>query len=279
MQLPARNASASVTHQLGINQKLTDIVQSAMGFGDNGPQNIRAMVVANEATALVKLSAELEFAATSYCGAAKTDMSIFDECMDFTVRRFGHLACDEIREAFRLAAAGELGDVNMQSYYGLFTVTMLGAVLNAYDEYRNRIVAALRRAENEAYHAAKEASRQPHDSAVWMNNRTDQLLALDNPQQSDVTAYDHDFLEKNGWMANDKEAKEAAWLEAKALAIAQVSEEMQGCNSTMRVGLQKILKDVEAGNPNSDFKTRRIGIAKRLLVIRWIMQQQPVTPE
>lgn len=250
-----------------------------MGFGDNGPQNIRAMVVANEATALVQLSAELEFAATSYCGAAKTDVSTFDECMDFTVRRFGHLACDEIREAFRLAAAGELGDVNMQSYYGLFTVTMLGAVLHAYDEYRNRIVAALRRAENDAYVAAREAARKPHDSDEWMIARVAQLLALTSPDQSNVTAYDHDFLEKKGWMQNDRETKEAAWLEAKSLAIAQVSEEMQGCNSAMRVGLQKILKDVEAGNSNSDFKTRRTGIAKRLLVIRWIIQQQLATPE
>lgn len=274
MQLPARNASVSVTHQLGISQKLTDIVQSAMGFGDNGPQNIRAMVVANEATALVQLSAELEFAATSYCGAAKTDVSTFDECMDFTVRRFGHLASTEIREAFRLAAAGELGDVNLQSYYGLFTVTMLGAVLHAYDEYRNRIVAALRRAENDAYLDAREAGRKPHDSDEWMIARVAQLLALASPDQSNTTAYDHDFLEKKGWMQNDKETKEAAWVEAKAIATAQVAEEMQGNNPAIRAGLQAILRDVEAGKGNTDFKSRRVGIAKRLLVCRWITQQR-----
>lgn len=261
--------TAPVTQQLGIKPALTEMVSKAIN-----QDNIRGMFAHNPGGAPESLAMELQFVAMSYCGSAKTDETVFDECMEFAEKQFGHLNLGEIREAFRLGAAGELGEVDLQSYYGLFTVATLGAILRAYDDYRKRIVAALRRAENEAYRAKLEAERMPHDSEVWMKNRLNQLIALPEPDLQNTTAYDHDFLEKQGWMLNDKETKEAAWVEAKAIATAQVAEEMQGNNPAIRAGLQAILRDVEAGKGNADFKSRRVGIAKRLLVCRWITQQR-----
>jgi len=97
--------------------------------------------------ALTALSDELTFCATYYSGARGVSDDLVAEAIESTVSRFGDLGVSEIREAFRLASAGELGDVDMKAYYGQFTIVILGAVLNAYRLYRTRIAQAIRRAQ------------------------------------------------------------------------------------------------------------------------------------
>lgn len=79
--------------------------------------------------------------ATDYTGADPEQCKgAFKECAKLLLEKFGGLGMDEVKEAFAMASAGILGDVNLVSYRGVFTVAMFGAVLQAYTVYRNKIL-------------------------------------------------------------------------------------------------------------------------------------------
>lgn len=233
----------------------------------------RSMRVASredEARVVVVLSAELEYCARTYCGAPKTDEGVFDELVDFVLTRFGHLGVSEIREAFSLAAAGELGNVDMNSYHGMFTVLMLGNLLKAYNEYRVAIVKEVRRREILLLAAEREAERQVNwNTAAWKADRRETLLALQDPTAEYVTAYDHDFLLASGDLAYTEAEKRAAWEEARGL----VKEDYEALALTSR-SFRLALDDVRAGRKNEGFEARQIAMAKRLLVLGWIRKNR-----
>ena len=62
------------------------------------------------------------------------------------VSMFPMLAPAELKEAFKLATAGKLKDINITTYYGKFTVQILGDILKAYLKLRNK---ALSKYENQ----------------------------------------------------------------------------------------------------------------------------------
>ena len=86
---------------------------------------------------------DLEFCAATYCGAPNTLPETIGEGVKFILSQFSHLGLTEIREAFRLAAAGKI-EADLNAFYGLFTVQMLGKVMSAYDDYRTAIFREVR---------------------------------------------------------------------------------------------------------------------------------------
>ena len=103
---------------------------------------IAAMVRRDERLAF-GLKLDLEFCAATYCGAPNTLPETIGEGVKFVQAQFSHLNLTEIREAFRLAAAKKI-DADLSSFYGLFTLQMLGKVLAAYDDYRTAIFREVR---------------------------------------------------------------------------------------------------------------------------------------
>lgn len=94
------------------------------------------------------LQIEIEDCAVAYCAAPNTEGETITECVCFVLTQFGHLNIGEIREAFRLAAAGKI-DVNLNAYHGLFSVRILGDVLGTYADYRAQIAREARAQEEE----------------------------------------------------------------------------------------------------------------------------------
>lgn len=217
------------------------------------------------------LTVELEHCATVYCGAIKTGDNVFEEATEFIFSQFGHLGVYEIREAFRLAAAGQFGDeVDLKAYYGVFSIVALGAVLKAYDIYRVRIVKEIRKREIEALNAQEEAQKAVNwNTAAWQADRRQTLLGLTEPGVQYITAYDYHWLSRVGEIEPTKEEKEQAWVRAKQIVL----EDYQALavhNQTFR----RALADVMNGTRNDGFYNRRVAMMKRLLVLGWIERQR-----
>ena len=240
---------------------------SAVVAGDT----IRRAVTENSALTLTALTVELEGCARDYTGCANTPEGTFDECVEFVMTRFGWLNIKELREAFRLAAAGELGNVSLAAYHGLFTVGILGNVLAAYKEYRDRISAEVAKAEKEVVYTEVQVLQSTNwDSAGWSERRLKTLLELEEPHHRHFTAYDYDHFTTTGQMPISDEAKLAAWKDAYPIAHAEVVAGALSGNQSLRFFLEKI----NAGKPDEGFKAKRMVIAKQLLVFRWIEQRR-----
>ncbi len=50
------------------------------------------------------------------------------------------MSIGELEQAFSLAAAGKFEGVNLETYFGKFTITILGKILKAYDKTRNKVI-------------------------------------------------------------------------------------------------------------------------------------------
>ena len=254
-------------------------IEKSMRVASKGGEQQESLVVAS-------LGAELEHCAKIYCGARNTSSEVFEEATDFVLSRFGHLGLLEVREAFRLAAAGELPGLDTDSiraYYGEFTIIALGSILRGYDQYRAEIVKEIRRREIEALALEEKDGRATSwNTSAWEAERIRKLLNMDFPrgdgmEDSDevflselavveyVTAYDYEFLSRRGDLSATKEEKAAAWADA-AVIVTNDYEKLGHSNQSFRRALQ----NVRSGIKDEGFEARRIATAKRLLVVRWV---------
>lgn len=237
-------------------------------------RTIGAAMRENREAALVALSLELEYCAKAYTGATRTDELVFDELVLFVVKQYGMLNTAEIREAFRLGAAGELGEVRMTAYYGAFTVLMLGDLLGAYMARREADVRKARRAETAAEDAARsERNRQILEASAvqWQDDRIKTLLSVRNSAfVVYVTAYDYEFLTARGEIVLDKEAKWDLMRRAGEKVCDELRLEMVTASAFRRGEIQAQIAAFEDGEPTADFVARQKSTAQRLAVLDWI---------
>jgi hypothetical protein len=85
-----------------------------------------------------------------YCGVDGSRLSQFSvlECAKQFKEHFPNLSVEEIREAYSLASRKEI-EVDINAYFGKFTVSTFNTVLTEYVKYRQRILSALREIEKE----------------------------------------------------------------------------------------------------------------------------------
>lgn len=113
----------------------------------------------DKAQAAGQLQVELEWVAENYGARGTVPSTVLSECTQFILAKFPGLGVNEIREAYRMKASGELeipkGKGEM--WGGVFNADQLGAVLAAYMEHRRKALAAyLRNAHEERERQWKE---------------------------------------------------------------------------------------------------------------------------
>lgn len=232
------------------------------------------MAQQGEEVATVSLIDELTYCATNYSGARDVPDDMLDEAAEFVATRFGDFAIDEVREAFRLAAAGELGDVDMKAYYGQFTIVILGAVLSAYKVYRRRIAQAIQRAEQEAEDKWRESVQaQVWSEEGWARERLSVLQAMGNVTMTDVGEIDYTTFKKLGWMVVDKAKAEEIW----ALSERQVRVEL-ATEAMSDVSLRHLLDQVARGleSATKTVHDKRVGWSRRKYVLHWLSTSSSV---
>lgn len=221
------------------------------------------------------LSAELEFVAQAYTGCPNTKEMVWDECMDFVVVRFGMLNIHELRHAFRLAASGELGDVNLKAYYGTFTVGMLGEVLTSYLERRKALSIAARSIQNRDFLIEHgNSKRSSTDVEAFKDNRHRLLLLLESPSIDMVTVYDYEFLTERGVINLTPDQKWSVFESAKAHVIHDLTAQAYTAGYFVSKALHKEIALAKANTPSPDFVVRQKIIAQRMSVLNWIASKR-----
>ena len=90
----------------------------------------------------VELAATLAFVAREYGATKEIPAETLGECVKLVMRKFGALGIQEIREAYRMAAAGEIKP-EQKMWGGIFNAAQLGSVLTTYQNHRKAIAAEL----------------------------------------------------------------------------------------------------------------------------------------
>ena len=74
---------------------------------------------------------------------------VISECVRLVFEKYSFLALEEIREAYRQKAAGEIKIKGAEMYGGVFNADNLGKVLRAYNQERKKVMAAFLKEKHE----------------------------------------------------------------------------------------------------------------------------------
>lgn len=199
--------------------RLEDSCLAALSGG-----SISALNTADDLVLITALQLEVEHCAATYCAAPNTLTDTMDECVLFIIDQFGFLCPSEIRQAFRLAAAGKI-EANLNAYNGAFSVRILGEVLSAYEDYRTLTFRKVR--------SQISDSEDPNRSAVLkqvFGGFEDQLARVmkSNPYgtwQEIPAAFARAVVERS--LINfSLEEKGQAWRRAKSIAAGRVPQKI-----------------------------------------------------
>lgn len=155
-----------------------------------------------------------------YCGVDGSRLSQFSvlECAKQFKEHFPNLSVEEIREAYSLASRKEI-DVDINAYFGKFTVSTFNTVLTEYVKYRQRILSAARELEKADYEEierrkseeSKKAFEQ--DSVNWFNSQKENFTLK---SLHDITFGQAKFIIESNLVEHDDKVK------AKAVILAEV---------------------------------------------------------
>lgn len=142
---------------------------------DSG-QTIRALIAQNEIEGGTAVFMEIKYCAVTYCAAPNTEPETLKEAARFVITQYSGLAFHEIREAFRLAAAGKV-EASLAAYHGQFSVRILGEVLSAYNDFRTQAARTIR-ARIRAQEAEKENADRAEAMRQYFGTLAEQFQAL-----------------------------------------------------------------------------------------------------
>lgn len=157
------NSSTSLVIKAGQSSGLGSSVTQAAAVGY--ANQIRRMDMV-EASA--RLMMEIPLIAQAYGGRVQIDPEVYKECVRLVLAKFGAIGVNEIREAYRMKAAGELGieKGKGEMWGGEFNAQQLGDVLTAYMDVRRRALSAylkLKQAQDEAAEKAATEERMQRE--------------------------------------------------------------------------------------------------------------------
>lgn len=249
--------------------------KSYLSIAKGMDMSIRKM---GEVERLALLAKEIEIVAELYCGAVIDEKfeRVIDELLPFVVDRFGMIGIEEIRYAFRLASAGEIGEIDMKAYYGLVTVNLFGRVLGAYVTYRQQIVKDLwlerermekerKEAELKEYWNSAEGKREIRE----MNElRRKKLLEMEKVTIKEARATDYEYLVEIGEIELTNEEKLALLEEARVNCIEECHRQiLTAKNEGILYAWKTRLKTLE--ERTDDWKYLSASRAKLLAVVNW----------
>ena len=114
-----------------------------------------------------------------YGSRVEAPKMIYQECLDVMQQKFAHLGVDEIREAYRANAAGELETKGKgEMYGGEFNAANFTAVMAAYSDKRRKVIAAYTNALHEASEKAKSEARKEKQRREFEENFQNILKGL-----------------------------------------------------------------------------------------------------
>lgn len=241
---------------------------------------IGSLLKADE-NAPVLLHAEVKFCAATYCAAPNTEKDVISESVRFISSQFANLNISEIREAFRLAAAGSI-EADLTAYYGMFSVNILGRVLSTYQDHRTQAYREVR-----ARMAEQEAEMEAEIRADILKEKFGTIQEQFTVLQSENRKYRR-WQDLPGWfcrrviqddiagIGHDEKGK--TWIMAKAWAVNQVgswifSPDTQ-TDDKKRYMAAKAANEKDAGHFPDELRTEAEEAYCKMLVFSKIAQYE-----
>lgn len=270
---------------------MTETVQAVLQTNFEG--SVRYLATQDPVSITAEVVATLTKLVQDYTGS-RSDGSdpIFAEMASMFFRSFGHLGCHELKEAFRLGAAGQITGVTAQSFaawYGCFSVASLGLILSAYDVHRasvsRRIDDVERKLDAKTIEDTKRDywnSEEGRDKMAEIRSaRIGQLIGLDKPSIDSVGFADFVMLEELGLINLENFPVSRRWeimLSAQVMVLKSFKEaQTYGRTEGERISARKVVQVIESGFTNETFDDRCKTIARRMAVVAWIMDQKANT--
>ncbi len=216
--------------------------------------------------AIEVIGIEVVYCASTYLGVAKdrNDKEVILECAKFVKDKFPMLGSGELKEAFSLAAAGLLGDLNLRAYFGRLNVVMVGELLDAYLTYRRAQIAKLEAAKEEA---AKEVAEK-HEAYKKEQGIKQALDDIKNALSGRVKyeswrKVPHFWAElaiKEGLISPTPEEKKAVWEQSLEIAMedlkAERSQLLENGRAREAITQNYIIMNIEKGEESAKEKLR-----------------------
>jgi len=132
--LPTFLKECKIIGNTGLNVSETDALVMVNGFNNK----IRSL---DKIEAERKLQALLTICAKLYCGMVsdETTPMLMQFAAEYVIKSHAGLGIDEIKLAFVYAIDGKT-NANVKAYGGVFSIAMLGEILTAYKEHRNKLI-------------------------------------------------------------------------------------------------------------------------------------------
>lgn len=176
-------------------------------------------------SAIGRLTLEIPLIAKEY--GARFDLSdnVVQEAIRLIMNKFSKLGLNEIREAYREFASGEIKVQGAEMYGGEFNVATLGKILTAYSTHRAKILAEILKAEFDIQAEAKEKSRAKSLSEKFNLEFPEKVMAAKNEitEWKNIPAFWYDAMRKRGWIDLSKEEYSTIWSESLSLAIEEMN--------------------------------------------------------
>ena len=216
-----------------------------------------------------RLMIALREAAQHYGARQPVLEGTFTECVRITRKKFAGLGIEEIREAYRMWAAGELnlrkGEAEM--YGGQFNAAQLGKVLAAYMEQRKAALGAYLR-ELEAYQREQERAnkaerlRQEYEEGFEKN-----LRAFQPKTWREIPFHWFETAWKRGLIRLTEAERQELLADARALALEEAEEEKEGAGIFQRKQVEKLIQ-------GEGLEGRAKTIARKLALFRKFYQNK-----
>ena len=204
-------------------------------------------------------------------GTALLPHHILEECIKMTIDKFHAICVDEIREAYRQFATGELGTgKEAEIYRGEFNVRNYGAIMGMYSIKRRGVVAAITKELHDRMEASENESRITRQKAAFEKQFPADVNALiKKPDASwrDVPGWWYDTLERRGCINVPPEEKREIYAHAKQVAAAEIYEQRQSAGPIQAIELQKQLNDLATRGDSAPAKS----IAKKMCVFEYLI--------
>lgn len=176
--------------------------------------------IRNNKGAFMEVQRELLLLAQEYGARAEIHYNVMREATEFVIEKFGFCGAKEIRAAYRAWASGEItpGE-HAEMYGGSFNVRQLGAVLNAWAEYRRGVVADYIR----TFDALAAACEQNEKNEKYAAKFDAEFPGLIDRAKTSLKSWDKvpefwfEACVKRGWISLQKEQASEIFERAKKL--------------------------------------------------------------
>jgi len=191
------------------------------------------------------------------------------------------MSIGELEQAFSLAAAGKFDGVNLETYFGKFTITILGKILKAYDKTRNKVLIQHGKLLEQEIKEQERKQMEKLNEQVKKDvvKKFDDLKALFLnegiiPDLKDIRSYWAKILIDTGIVTFTEDERKQIWLESKKLTEKEIKTQLHGGTggTATKQNLRAMLRAIADGQKSMDFNQKATANYSKLLIIKSIIQ-------